>query len=43
MLALEVNIRDLVRYAGPDVVNTLEEEFVEKIKTSFIKGSVVLG
>lgn len=30
MLALEVNIGDVVRYAGPDVVNTLEEEFVEK-------------
>ena len=30
MLALEVNIRDVISYAGPDVVNMLEEELLEK-------------
>lgn len=32
MLALEINIRDFISYAGPDVVNTSEEEFLEKWK-----------
>lgn len=32
MLLLEVNIRDVISYAWPDVVSTLEEEFLEKWK-----------
>lgn len=43
MLALEGNIRNVVRYAVPDVVNTLEEEFVGKMEASFKNNSVVLG
>lgn len=32
MLALKVNIRDVISYAGLEVANTLEEEFLEKWK-----------